>query len=156
MAKDRIKLASRIASAVAVVLILSVGAAAFSFISSPIRSTVPVNPPSGNLIVTGSWPSSYTINGTKVSSFSVKDGSDTNIVFSVNVTIAMAGMQLGDVTLLIAGVSANQGCNAGSCWWTSAGTWPLEPQQSIVIDVSVTPHTLGSMDLSFVARGSGG
>jgi len=147
----------RIVSAVlGFLLTAGVTVAAFSFQSPPIRSTVPVNPPGGNLAVTGSWPTSYTINGTKVSSFSVKDASDTNIVFGVNVTISKTDIQLGDVTLLIAGVSANQGCGVDWCWWTSADTWLLEPGQTKQVDVSVTPHILGSMDLSFVAAGEGG
>lgn len=141
-----------------VVAILAFGgtALAFNFTSPPVSSSVPVNPPSGGLTVTGSWPTSYTINGTVVSSFYVKDSSTTNIQFGVNVTATKSGIGLSDNTILIAGVSPNQGCGVGVCWYTSASTWTLAPGQTMQVDVSVTPHTLGTLNLSFVAYGTGG
>lgn len=152
---DRPKFAASFAVVLGVLAALGV-AAAFSYVSQPVTSTVPVNPPSGNLQVSGAWPGSYVINATTISSFMVKNSVNTNVVFLMNLTISEASVSLSDATVLMAGTSANQGCGVGVCWYTSASTYTLEPGQSMPFDVSLSFHRIATFNLSIKAVGNGG
>src|SRR2546427_9222876 len=124
MAKDKTwRRASRIAAVLLPVLILSAGALAFRFVSSPITSQVTSDPPSGNLWVNGSFSPHFVINQSSVSVFWVTNKINAPVTFRLNFTISgVSDLYTFDPT--IAGNPPNLVLVAPNLYAT-AGTWTL-------------------------------
>src|SRR5256712_12429568 len=152
MAKDKMKMASRVASAILVVLILSGAALAFRFVSSPITSQVTSDPPSGNLWVNGSFSPHFVINQSSVSVFWATNKINAPVTFRLNFTITgVSDLYTFDPTL--AGNPPNLVLVTPNLYATSPGTWTLQPNEKIEIDCGGTFHKTGTFTLTLKAVG---
>jgi len=152
MAKDKMKVASRAASAILVVLMLSGAALAFRFVSAPVTSNVTSDPPSGNFLIEGSWCAHFVINQSCVSVFWITNKINAPVRFWLNISITgVSDLQTVDPS--IAGEAPNLVLAAPVLYGTSAHTYPLAPNEKIEIDCGATYHKVGTFTMTLKAVG---